>query len=509
MTSRTSRSSTAKIVRSGAVFLGLATMIGLGAKYLYANWWHLQTYRLGRAPTKALLCSSSSSSASGSRNTFTEYYLESGGNPQLIIFECIVNNPTLLQLWFEKMGENVGQAATQLDVEGKTLLELAVKERDYSLVQELIDYGANVNYTGSLLSSNSPVAVAIHNDDMEMLKLLAENGASFTASKGSLEENRGAILQELNQSLNQDLQDGGDRWDDDIEALIYSYFDGNSLSMAITYQKYDIAEYLIDLGVPYDGKAEVSPRDVVKEERIKILQAMLEGDPVLANSNMLVNAIRIQNMELINFLLSKNVKVDSAAHLAMAIESGDPAIIQFVKTLTPQNFLTDPKLLNVAIKSNSFSEVDYFLNRGISLHASSGEDDTSPFEMALGVGGSFPYELNMIQHLINRGADVNRIGYRGLTPLTAMVDSREPELIDLLLKNGADINQLDGNGQTPLMIAIKERQVGLVELLVERGADVNRPNSEGRFPVDEASLVGTGNDAIRTYLLSQGGTDSP
>lgn len=507
MTQRPSRSSTAIIF--GTIFLSLAIAIGLGVRYLRANWWYVQTYQLGKKPAKSLLCPPTAPQESHDHNPLSKYYLDSGGDPRLIIFECIIDYPSTLNLWIEKIGNEVGQAAIQVDAEGKTLLELAIEKKDYDLVQDLIDYGADINYTGSILSSNSPVAVAIHNDDMQMIKLLAENGASFIESKGSLEENREAILQELNQSLAQDLQGDSDRWEENINSLIYSYFDGNALAMAITYQKHDIAEYLIDLDVPYDGKADVSPKYVLAEKRIKIIRAMLEGDPVLANSQMLVNAIRIQSMELINLLLSKNVKVDSSAHLATAIEGGDPAVIQLVKTLTPQNLLTDPKLLNAAMKTNNLSEVDYFISQGISLNTSSGEGGKSPFEIALGTGGSSPYESTLIQHLIDRGADVNRIGHEGFTPLTAMVNDRDQEMIDLLLKNGANVNQIDGNGQTPLMIAIQERKVTLVEFLVSRGADVNQPNATGRYPVNEASLSGTGNDKVREYLLSQGGTYSP
>jgi ankyrin repeat protein len=501
-----------KMLRSGAIFLGLAIAIGLGVRYLQGNWWYLQTYKLSRQPTKANLCVDPfQESEVGSQNLHAEYYLESGGDPRLIIFECIIDYPTTLALWIEKMGDDVGQAATQIDSERQTLLELAVRKQDYDLVQKLIDYGANVNYTGSILSSNSPVIIAISNDDLQMLKLLVEHGASLTQSQGSIEENRGAILQELNQSFVQDLEDGGDRWEEDIDTLFALSTSGNSLSSAISSERYEIAEYLIDLGVPYDGEIRVSAKSVFAAGRIKISRAMLEGSPELANSSTLNDAVSRQDIELINLLLSKNVQVDSSFTLRAAIEGGNSELIQLFKTFTPQEFLKDPELLIAAMGAQNISEIDYFLNQGIPINQ--GIPDKSAFEIALApgsrTGNRRPYGLTVIQHLIGRGADVNRIGHEGYTPLTKMIDVRDSELVDLLLRNGADINQLDGNGQTPLMIAIQERKITLVELLVSRGADVNQPTASGRYPVNEASLVGTGNKEVRAYLLSQGGTYAP
>lgn len=452
-------------------------------------------------------CSQSSDASQENDSAFAQYYLESGGDPSLVIFECIIDDSEVLQLWIQKSRLEVAEALNQVDMEGHTLLAAATGKQDYDLVQKLINDGASVNYIGSKLSSNSPVVIAIKKGDMEMLQLLVENGASLTDSKGSLEENSGEILEELNQSLSQDLEDGGDRWEDDIDNLIYAYVDGNALSIAISNRQYEIAEYLIDLGVPYDGKATVSTRIVLGDQQFKIFRTMLEGDPALVNSTALSQAIRTKNIDLINWILSKNVKIESAELLQTTIQGGDQNVIQLVIAHTPPDLLRSAKLLSVSVVAQNIPLIDFFLAQGVPIDEAWGEDQKTALESALGAGGSKPKATNVIQHLIDRGADVNRMGYKGFTPLVSMVQQREPDLINLLLNNGANIDQRDANGDTPLIFAIREGQTDLIQLLVSRGANVNQPNGAGRLPIS-INPKSRGDD-IHDYLVSQGATFNP
>ncbi|TMA53279.1 MAG: ankyrin repeat domain-containing protein [Deltaproteobacteria bacterium] len=71
--------------------------------------------------------------------------------------------------------------------------------------------------------------------------------------------------------------------------------------------------------------------------------------------------------------------------------------------------------------------------------------------------------------------------------------NREPELIEVLLDAGADPNSQGRDGLTPLMWAAGQGLLDPVTLLLRRGADVNAKASYGIT----AWQVAVGEDVIR------------
>jgi len=82
---------------------------------------------------------------------------------------------------------------------------------------------------------------------------------------------------------------------------------------------------------------------------------------------------------------------------------------------------------------------------------------------------------DVVDVLIEAGADVNRRGYRGRTPLN-WASSRfgTPDLIRTLIAGGADPDGTDHIGQTPLLFAVADTKPEHVRTLLENGADVNK-----------------------------------
>jgi hypothetical protein len=82
-------------------------------------------------------------------------------------------------------------------------------------------------------------------------------------------------------------------------------------------------------------------------------------------------------------------------------------------------------------------------------------------------------DIDQVQLLLSRGANVNEKNRMGWTPLHTAIRNRRLALIEPLIAKGADINAADNRGQTPLMAAIYIGQKDAVELLIAKGADVN------------------------------------
>ena len=86
--------------------------------------------------------------------------------------------------------------------------------------------------------------------------------------------------------------------------------------------------------------------------------------------------------------------------------------------------------------------------------------------------------LELVNHVIDLGVDVNQEDGKGRTPLRIAIYKNNLEIITLLSKNGANLNSIDSLGWTPLTYSTllyieKKKNLEIVKLLVENGADMN------------------------------------
>jgi len=106
---------------------------------------------------------------------------------------------------------------------------------------------------------------------------------------------------------------------------------------------------------------------------------------------------------------------------------------------------------------------------------------------------------DIVSLLVARGADVKARSKRGETALADVVGRGDLEAARLLLDTGADVNAVDYRGYTPLMHATQYDRDALeiVRLLLAHGAHVN-VTAEGQTPVSIAARRG---DTELTRLL--------
>ena len=93
-----------------------------------------------------------------------------------------------------------------------------------------------------------------------------------------------------------------------------------------------------------------------------------------------------------------------------------------------------------------------------------------------------PYVMQIIEYLIDNGADVNGRDIQGQTPLhhaSIIPQSITVEPVKYLIEKGADINAKDSYSQTPLFFAQGAKNNEVVEMLIEAGANEEIRNNVG------------------------------
>lgn len=105
--------------------------------------------------------------------------------------------------------------------------------------------------------------------------------------------------------------------------------------------------------------------------------------------------------------------------------------------------------------------------------------------------GPFVCRPNMIQLMIERGADPKIVGENGETALATAAAKCSPDTLEILLKKGAAADQPNDSGTTPLMFAAGSQFPANATLLLNHGARINAQNKSGFSPLLFAAAQGT------------------
>jgi ankyrin repeat protein len=124
-------------------------------------------------------------------------------------------------------------------------------------------------------------------------------------------------------------------------------------------------------------------------------------------------------------------------------------------------------------------------------------------------------DVATVEMLVQHGADLrdenarqealscHGVHYETLLHRAASADnSRSPEMIEYLVNHGAELNAKDSIGDTPLKYSVRKRKVDAVRKLLELGASVNVKDSAGYTPLD---LVDGEKSEVAILLRHHGG----
>jgi ankyrin repeat protein len=118
---------------------------------------------------------------------------------------------------------------------------------------------------------------------------------------------------------------------------------------------------------------------------------------------------------------------------------------------------------------------------------------------------SLDKDYKCLKKIIKKAKDINEADNEGRTALMyALADGLEHEIIQLLIERGADVNHFDKQKWTPLHIAASYQNLEAVKILIENQADIDAQDKFGNTPLWRCSMNKEPNIGIVHILLKHG-----
>lgn len=247
-----------------------------------------------------------------------------------------------------------------------------------------------------------------------------------------------------------------------------------------------------------------------EQQEIRRIQLMIQNSPDLINApagegirpTPLITAAMKGQLVVAKYLLDHGADVNGlsgnhgAVPLTAAAENGHKAMVEL---LLARGADVSGRGLNpfyLAVSKGYLAVAEVLLANKADVNAPSGTDAfrLRPVQAAARDG-----RTDLLQMLIQNGADVNVTNSMGETALKFAVANNNISAVKLLLAAKASIDPRDFNGETPLHAAAARGNVEMVSLLLKSGAAVDATNNNQATPLLLAVLGGY-TESVRTLL---------
>ena len=203
------------------------------------------------------------------------------------------------------------------------------------------------------------------------------------------------------------------------------------------------------------------------------------------------------------------IRINHAGIVRLLIESGADLNINNRQGKSPQTMaekngnrlivkaLNDPKNVFFAVKKGKHKIVNAWLNDGHDPNIIYGAEG-----MTLLMSAAFYRHTNIVELLLERGADVDALGSNHRTALMSACVGNHKEIVAKLLERGARLDiRTERAGQTALMLATLRYSIDIVEILLNSGAKDYAPSVPGIGTTALITASGMGRHELVGLLL--------
>ena len=417
---------------------------------------------------------------------------------RLLYWDPNINDTEELHLYEASANNNVELVRLLLDIgadinlanrAGETPLYVASLFGYVNIVRILTERGANINKANK--NGETPLHIASQNGQVEVVRILLEKGANINKFDYSSETPLYVASEAGNEEVVRILLEKG-------AEINKANIDGQTpLMIAVSYGHLEIMEALLEYGANINAET---------NEGYTAFDMVDEG-PSHARSK-IENLLKTYQQKNV---VTKNIRDYERPNIPKTLRSlafnnlntEDTRIINENKLFQPGKLGGKRKTRKIKKKKKTKK------NKKTRSKKQKGGDPPMTIHQAVREG-----LVEKVKEMIDNGRDVNQPLSNGITPL--MVATHElrngrrtrgaMRMVDMLLEKGADVNRVTALDLNVLHFAAAINNVHLIRKFIEKGVDKNKTSNEGPGETPLNIAVRNGNmDAIKALI--DGGVD--